>query len=151
MTCQCSGRIREFNLKHLSFGVGQSGGRERFLGCTRPVYDEMGEPSLVVRKSKDIHPRIPKHFRNMRDHSGEVFVGKRELVCSSTPQPRMQQSDLCSWLLLLRFAYGRRGYSVFRLGWLLDQGERPYDYGMRGERIVQPLSASVNRKLKLGN
>jgi hypothetical protein len=37
-------RIRESKLKHLCFGVDQSSVRERFLGCTRPVYDETGEP-----------------------------------------------------------------------------------------------------------
>ena len=43
-----------------------------------------GEPLASGRrgeKGKDIHLRIPKHFRNLCEHPGEVFMGKRELGC----------------------------------------------------------------------
>jgi hypothetical protein len=45
----------------------------------------MGEPLASGRrggeKGKDIHLRISKDFCNMREHPGEVFMGKRELGC----------------------------------------------------------------------
>jgi hypothetical protein len=45
----------------------------------------MGEPLVFGcsgEKGKDIHPRIPKRFHNMREYPREVFMEERELGCS---------------------------------------------------------------------
>ena len=72
-------------MEHIGFGVGEPSAHKRSVGGIRPVHDEVGEALTSGRggdKRKDIHLRIPKHFRNMREDPGEVFMGHGELLCS---------------------------------------------------------------------
>jgi len=71
-------------LEHIGFGVGEPSARKRFFGRTdlsAMRWVSPSRPDVVVRKARILTwLRIPKHFRNMREHPGEVLHG--ELLCS---------------------------------------------------------------------
>jgi hypothetical protein len=88
---------------------------------------KVGEPLTSGRsgdEGKDIHLRIPKHFRNMREHAGEVFMGDGQLLCSCHTSAPLASSGRLGLGRNLCFIHRARHSTLDRIRDHLENGFR---------------------------
>jgi len=75
-------------LEHIGFGVGEPSAASALLAVSdlsTMRWVRPSRPDVVAPKRKDIHLRIPKHFRNMGEHPREVFMDTANCFARAIP------------------------------------------------------------------